>query len=161
MTELDLTPHDPDPGGSKGTRSASIRNFAIVGAVCLVLAFVLYQAIVSARVFFLNVDEAVAQRAELGDQTFRMQGTVVSEDGIDPVGALVFSVAFDDVTAVVRHTGDEPSNLFGIGEKVVVQGHWDGEIFQSHQVLIKHSEEYIEDNPDRLEYDVDPAVSPE
>lgn len=158
MTELDLTPHEPGGSEPKGGRSASVRNIAIMGIIGLVLVFVLYQAISSARVFFLNVDEAVAQQADLGTQTFRMQGTVVSESGVDDVGALVFVVAFDDAKAEVRHTGDEPSNLFGIGEKVVVQGHWEGDVFQSHQIVIKHSEEYIEDNPDRLDYELDPAT---
>lgn len=130
---------------------------AIMGLIGLVLVFVLYQAITSARVFFLNVDEAVEQRDDLGTETFRMQGTVVSESGVDDVGALVFSIAFADETAEVRHTGDEPSNLFAVGQKVVVQGHWERQVFQSHQVLIKHSEEYIEDNPARLEYELEPA----
>lgn len=157
MTELDLTPHEPSGSSSRRSRSASLRNVAIMGVIGLVLVFVLYQAITSARVFFLNVDEAVEQRDDLGTQTFRMQGTVVTESGIDEVGALVFTVAFADKTADVRHTGDEPSNLFSVGQKVVVQGHWEREVFQSHQIVIKHSEEYIEGNPDRLEYELEPA----
>lgn len=152
MTELDLTPaeHAPTP--------RSWRNWVILGALGLVAAFVLYQALVSARVFFLNVDEAVAQRSELGEDTFRLQGTVISEPIDEVDGALVFTVSFGGVDARVRHVGDEPSDLFRLGEQVVSEGHWRGDTFQSNQVLVKHSEEYVEDNPNRVEYELDETV---
>ncbi|MCP3990817.1 MAG: cytochrome c maturation protein CcmE [Actinomycetia bacterium] len=156
MTDLDLSPRGPaDEGSSSSPRKRSIRNIAVMSILVLVLGFVLFQAITSARVFFLNVDEAVEQRAELGDRNFRMQGTVVSEDGVDDIGALLFDVSFNGETVSVRHTGDEPSSLFAIGEKVVVEGHWQGQVFRSHQILVKHSEEYIEENPDRLDYELE------
>ena len=157
MTELDLTPRDPGEVSRSVGRRRSLRNLVIVGGLTLVLAFVLYQALTSARVFFYNVDEAVERRGELVDQTFRMQGTVVSEPDIDGSGALRFTMAFGDAAAEVRHTGDEPSGLFDTGEKVLVEGRWEGEVFHSHQILVKHSEEYVEDNPERLDYEVEPA----
>ena len=155
--DLDLTPREPNDGGSKGSSKRSLRNTVIVAGFAIVLAFVLFQALSSARVFFYNVDEAIERRDELEDVTFRMQGTVTSEETVDPAGALVFIVAFGDETAEVHHVGDEPSGLFEEGEKVVVEGHWDGEIFRSHQILVKHSEEYVEDNPDRVDYELDPT----
>ena len=158
MTDLDLTPREPSGDRSRDGRRRSLRNVLIVGTLCAVLCFVLYQAITSARLFFYNVDEAVALQGELGSRNFRMQGTVIAENGVDEVGALLFEVAFNDETVVVRHLGDEPSNLFTIGEKVVVEGHWQGGVFQSHQVLVKHSEQYIEDNSDRLSYELEPEL---
>ena len=157
MTELDLTPREPDDasGGTGGSRS--VRNIAVVAVIVLVLGFVLFQALSSARVFFYNVDEAIELRDDLSDQTFRMQGTVVSEEGVDGGGALLFTVAFGGESAEVRHTGDEPSGLFEEGEKVVVEGRWEGDVFHSHQILVKHSEEYVEDNPDRVDYELDPS----
>lgn len=158
MTELDLTPREPDGSSGRG-RGGSVRNILIVGVIAIVLGFVLYQALTSARVFFYNVDEAVERRPELVDQTFRMQGTVLTENGVDESGALLFSVGFADATAEIRHVGDEPSGLFEPGEKVLVEGRWDDDVFLSHQILVKHSEEYVEDNPDRLEYEVDPTAA--
>ena len=157
-SELDLTPRTPGRGPAAVGSSRSIRNIAVVTVLVAVLGFVLYQALTSARVFFYNVDEAVEQRSELEDRTFRMQGTVVSDEGLDETGALLFTIAFGDETAEVRHTGDEPSGLFEIAQKVVVEGRWEDDVFHSHQILVKHSEEYVEDNPERLEYDVDTAV---
>ncbi len=157
--DLDLTPHEPGKSG-RASGGWSTRNVVVVAGFVVVLGFVLYQALTSARVFFYNVDEAVERRAELEDTTFRMQGTVTGEEAVDSTGALVFTVAFGDAAAEVHHVGDEPSGLFEEGEKVVVEGRWDGEVFRSHQVLVKHSEEYVEQNPDRVDYelDADPPV---
>ncbi len=127
----------------------------ILGLLGLAAAFVLFQALTSARVFFLNVDEAVAQRAELGTETFRMQGTVIDEPRTGPGGALLFTISFGGEEAEVRHVGDEPSDLFRTGQPVVAEGRWDGVQFVSTQVVVKHSEEYVEDNPDRVDYELD------
>lgn len=123
--------------------------FAVAGVA------ILYQALTSARVFFLNVDEAVAQRAELGDSIFRLQGTVVSEPDAEDAGELLFTVSYGGEDAEIRHVGDEPSSLFKLGEQVVMIGHWEGQVFESDQILVKHSEEYVEDNPDRVDYELE------
>lgn len=129
-----------------------------MGLLTLVAGFVLYQALTNARVFFLNVDEAIEQRSSLGDETFRMQGTVVTKPENAAEGSLLFTMSFAGETAEVRHVGDEPSNLFKLGERIVAEGHWEGRTFESSQILVKHSEEYVEDNPDRLDYELDQTV---
>lgn len=151
--QLDLTPIDrSEPPGR------SWRNWLIMGLFALAAAFILFQALSEARVFFLNVDEAVAQRADLVDETFRMQGTVVTEAEDGPEGELLFTVSYAGVDAQIRHVGDEPSDLFRLGEQVVVEGQWQGEMFESNQILVKHSEEYVEGNPDRVDYELDETV---
>lgn len=151
---LDLTPRGDDGPGA-GIPRRSMRNRLIAGAIVVVLALVLWQGLTNARVFFLNVDEAIAQRADLGDRTFRMQGTVVSDATTSDTGALLFTVAYNDATADIRHIGPEPSDLFDLGEPVVVEGVWRGEVFESTQILVKHDESYVEDNPERVEYELD------
>ncbi len=153
MTELDLTPQRPRPAESR-----SWRNWIIMGLLAVAAGFVLYQALTSARVFFLNVDEAVAQRSSLGDDTFQIQGTVVTEPEVGEGGLLVFTISYGGQDAMVRHVGAEPSSLFRLGQPVVAEGRWDGEAFQSTQILVKHSEEYVEDNPSRVDYELDNAV---
>ena len=161
MTELDLTPREPDPGTSHTRiKRGPWFNRAIVGGLCLVLGFLVFQALTNAKVFFYNVDEAVANKAELADSTFRMQGTVVTEPATNATGAITFTVAFEDSMAEVRHVGQEPTDLFRIGQPVVVQGHWEGETFQSNQILVKHDESYVEDNPARLDYDLPASTTP-
>lgn len=129
-----------------------------MGLLALAAGFVLYQALTSARVFFLNVDEAVAQRSSLGDETFQIQGTVVTEPDVVDGGSLVFTISYGGEDAVVRHVGAEPSSLFRLGQPIVAEGRWDGDAFQSTQILVKHSEEYVEDNPSRVDYDLDESV---
>jgi len=154
LTDLDLTPRDVPTG-----RSSSLRNWLIVGALALIAGFVLFQALTSARVYFLNVDEAVAQRADLGNDTFNMQGTVISEP-VSTGDAMLFTMTFGGENAEIRHIGAEPTDLFKVGEQVVAKGRWEGTEFVSNQLLVKHSEEYVEDNPDRLNYELDESDDP-
>ncbi len=157
---LDLTPLAPatTPAGAKAAkRRHSTRNWLIMGGLAVVLGLILFQALTSARVYYLNVDEAVARRTELGSRNLRIQGEVTQIDGVDSAGALNFTMQFNGAQARVRHTGDDPSNLFGVGQKAVVDGHWQGDTFLSSQILMKHSESYVEANPDRLQYEERPA----
>jgi cytochrome c-type biogenesis protein CcmE len=152
LTELDLTPRTATgPAAPGAERRRRLRNGAILTVIAVVLGLVLYQALSSARVYFYNVDEAVERRAELGEDRFRMQGAVVDENGVDASCALLFSVAFGEAATEVRHVGDEPSGLFELGQNVVVEGHWDGDVFVSDQILVKHSETYVEANPERFD----------
>lgn len=157
---LDLTPLAPlatPTAKAAARRRHSTRNWLIMGGIAVVLGFLLYQALTSARVYYLNVDEAVARRTELGSRNLRIQGEVTQIDGVDPSGALNFTMQFNGAQARVHHVGDDPSNLFAVGQKAVVDGHWQGDVFSSSQILMKHSESYVEANPDRLQYEERPG----
>ena len=143
MTEIDLSPRELPPP------KRSVRNWIIVGGLLAVGAFVISQALGSAAVFYLNVDEAQEQKADLADDTFRMQGSVVSEPATDANGAIEFVVGWEGVTQRVRHVGEEPTDLFALGQSVIVEGRFLGDVFQSNQILVKHSESYVADNTDR------------
>ncbi len=146
--DLDLTPKQVDDDVVSGPKR-KWRNWLIVGLFAGALCVLLFQALTSARVFFYNVDEAVAERVELGDSTFRLQGTVVDEPVEDSTGAMIFTVGHNGVQATVRHIGEEPTDLFEVGIPVVAEGRWDGEAFESQQLLVKHSEAYVADNDER------------
>ena len=89
----------------------------------IALVFVAYQGLNNATLFFRNADEAVAQRAELGDKRFRLQGTVV-EGTVQPDGTTVrFDVTYNGVEVPVQHLGDPPE-LFQPDIPVVLEGHW-------------------------------------
>lgn len=144
-SELDLTPqHVADSAISAPKRRW--RNWLIIGVFVSAMGVLVFQALTSARIFFYNVDEAVADRAELADSTFRMQGTVVDEPVEDSTGAMIFTVGHNGVQATVRHVGEEPTDLFEVGIPVVAEGRWDGDAFESQQLLVKHSEAYVADN---------------
>lgn len=142
--ELDLTPRTTGPRGRRGL-VASLVLVAVVGA----LAFVAIKALGEASLFFLNADEAVAQREDLGTDRFRLQGTVVDGTVEETDDGVAFEVEFNDVTVDVVHEGDPPE-LFQPDIPVVLEGNWEGEVFASDRILVKHSSEYEAENEDRL-----------
>jgi len=142
--ELDLTPRTKETRRRRGLPAA-----LVLVAVVAALGFIAVKALGDATLFFRNVDEAVEQRAELGDDRFRMQGTVVDGSVDETDDGVSFQVEFDGVTADVVHRGDPPE-LFQPGIPVVLEGNWDGEVFASDRILVKHSSEYEAENEDRL-----------
>jgi cytochrome c-type biogenesis protein CcmE len=114
------------------------------------LGFLVYQGLGNATLYFRTADEAVAQRAELGDRRFRIEGDVVAgsirEEGAD----VYFTIASKNVTVGVRHDGQEPSELFQPGIPVVLEGRFQGDQFVSDRILVKHSETYVAENPGRV-----------
>jgi cytochrome c-type biogenesis protein CcmE len=125
----------------------------VLAVVIVAVGVVVYQALSSASLYFYNVDEAVAQRDELGDDRFRMQGVVVGAPE-ETAGGIAFEIAFDGEQAAIRHEGDPP-DLFEPGIPVVLEGRWRGTggdaVFASDRILVKHSEEYEAENEERLD----------
>ena len=124
------------------------------GAVLLVVAFavaglLLWKGLTNATVYFKTVDEAVAQRASLGDRRFRLEGVVEEGSVKTRNGGVDFVVTENDAEVRVHHTGDPPE-LFKPNIPVVLEGHFQGDTFRSDRILVKHTEEYREDNPDRV-----------
>ncbi|HVL28741.1 MAG TPA: cytochrome c maturation protein CcmE [Acidimicrobiales bacterium] len=126
------------------------RRLWIAGAVVLAaLAFLVVKGLGNATLYFRTADEAVAQREALGERRFRIQGTVVP-GSVQPVGHdVAFEIEANGVAVAVLHRGDPPE-LFQPGIPVVLEGRFQGERFASDRILVKHSETYVADNPQRL-----------
>jgi cytochrome c-type biogenesis protein CcmE len=126
--------------------------YAVLVAVALGLVVVVWQALTSASLYFYNADEAVEQRAELGDKRFRLQGTVLGDSIEQTDDGVAFTVAYDGVSVDVRHQGDPPE-LFQPGIPVVLEGRWSAssDVFASDTIKVKHSPEYEAEHEDRLE----------
>jgi cytochrome c-type biogenesis protein CcmE len=155
---LDLTPRAAGPAR---TGSAGRRRWVAVGVLVVLaglLAFIVVQAR-GASLYYRNADEAVAQKASLGTDRFRLQGVVVGKPS-DAGDAVMLTVAYKGVAVKVRHTGSEPP-LFKAGLPVVCEGHWNaaGTEFESSRLLVKHTEnykkaddgDYEEQHPDRVD----------
>ena len=127
-------------------------------ALVLILAavgFLLWRALGTATVYFRTADEAVAQRAELGNRKFRVEGVVQTGTIRQQGGELHFVIYGDRGAQVpVVHTGGQPTGLFKENIPVVLEGRWgkgaEAGTFRSDQVIVKHSETYRADNPDRV-----------
>jgi len=120
-----------------------------VGLLIVALGVVLFTGLNNAAVFYKNVDEAVAERQDLGDQRFRMQGNVV-EGTINKTDAGVsFVIAYGDARLNVVNSG-APPELFNAKIPVILEGEFVGNEFHSDQILIRHDNTYDEKNPDRV-----------
>lgn len=121
--------------------------------VVAALAYLVWQGLGNATVFFKTADEAVAQRAQLGTHRFRLEGTVVAGTTRATGNSLSFRVTSKGVEVPVIHTGDEPP-LFRsatIPPPVVLEGHFSGDTFLSDRILVKHTESYTAQHPDRVD----------
>ncbi|MGH9273728.1 MAG: cytochrome c maturation protein CcmE [Acidimicrobiales bacterium] len=145
---MELTPR-PAPAAH---RRRSPWAYGALVAVLLGLGVVVYQGLTSASLYFYNADEAVAQRDDLGDKRFRLQGTVLGDSIVPTDQGVDFTIAFNGVHVDVRHDGDPPE-LFQPGIPVVLEGRWSssGDVFSSDTIRVKHSEQYQADNGDRLD----------
>jgi len=154
----DLTPRPPTTKKSRG------RNPFVYGVLALIvvaIGFVVFQGLNNAALYYRNADEAVREKASLGTNEFRVQGTV--QNDVARVGNDVeFSIQFpadqppsDANTIRVHHVAGDPPELFKAGVPVVLEGKWseDGSFFISTRILVKHTEEYKEANPDRVNSD--------
>ncbi len=128
-----------------------LRLGLVVAAIAGAIAFLLLQGLGSATTYFRNADEAIAQRAELGDDRFRLQGTVVEGSVRRDGEAVVFQVAYDCAFVPVRHQGDPPE-LFKEGIPVVLEGAYSSgdEVYASDRILVRHTSEYRTEESDRL-----------
>jgi len=126
------------------------RRLWVAGAVVLAaLGFLVFQGLGNATVYFRTADEAVAQRSTLGTRRFRLEGTVVSGSVAESRGDVAFRVANNGVEVPVVHRGDPPE-MFRADVPVVLEGHFQGEGFASDRILVKHSENYEADHPERV-----------
>ncbi len=170
MSELDLTPRDIEASLERPRRKL-VPTILLV-AVIAGIGFLLVRTLGDAALFFYNADEAVERRDELVDQRFRVQGTPfgepieteVTRNGRTDVG-VVFPIQFEGAIVDVVHIGS-PAELFQPGVPVVLEGTWtaglpqgvssiegganDGWHFASNDMVVKHDNEYRNDNRERL-----------
>jgi len=141
---LRIPPHAASPGTSHRLR------YAVVGLVLLgSLGFLVFKGIGSALDFYLTADQAVAQKATLGSKTFNLEG-LVKPGSIHPTrGGVDFVVTSGPVHLQVDNTGSPPE-LFQSDIPVIAVGHFDGSLFVSDQILVKHSSDYIAAHPARV-----------
>lgn len=125
-------------------RRQLIALLVIAGAV----AFLLLEGLNNATVYFKTADQAVADKAALGTRQFRIEGTV--EPGVRQVGTTTdFSIYANGVRVNVVDSADPPQ-LFKAGVPVVLEGHWNGPVYASDQIMVKHTANYVEAHPERL-----------
>jgi len=128
----------------------SRRRLWLAAAVVLgALGFLLARGLGDAAMYFRTADEAVAQRDELGDRRFRVEGVVVGGTVRRAEDSVRFTIEENGVSLPVRYRGDPPE-LFRPDIPVVLEGRFAGETFASDRIMVKHTEEYRAEHRDRL-----------
>jgi cytochrome c-type biogenesis protein CcmE len=139
----DLPVLDDGPIVADGTtRRPGRGRFVVLGLACVAaLGFLLWKGLTDSAVYYRTVTESV-ERLEAGEaERFRMAGDVV-DGSVDPTdGGVEFRITDGTTVARVSHRGDPPE-LFDSGVPVVVEGRWDGDVFRSDRILIRHDNEY-------------------
>jgi cytochrome c-type biogenesis protein CcmE len=136
------------------------RAYISLGAIAVAIGFLVFQGLGNATEYFKTTEEAVAQQASIGSGRFRLEGIVVEGTVCAPTGGGVqFLVETNGKKLGVKHDGDPPE-LFRANIPVVLSGSFDaklarltdvdGPTFRSDLVMIKHSNEYIQKNKDRV-----------
>jgi cytochrome c-type biogenesis protein CcmE len=157
---VDLTPRTGPGGPDSAVASAPRRRapsskrrkigVSVVLAVLLAaMAIILFEGLSNATMYFYNADEAVAKKTSLEDKRFRLQGQVVPGTVRDTGETVDFDVTFNGVTVAVQNQGSPPE-LFQEGIPVVLEGKWQGDVFASDRILVKHTSEYKAANPGRV-----------
>ena len=127
-----------------------------LAVIVAAVGFLVWRALGTATVYFKTADEAVAERATLGNHRFRIEGVVQTGTIKQEADVLRFVIYGDRGAQVpVVHRGGQPTGLFKENIPVVLEGRWgsgaDEGSFASDRVIVKHSETYRMKNPDRVD----------
>jgi cytochrome c-type biogenesis protein CcmE len=147
----DLTPRpQPTTDSRPNRRRRRIVPMLVLGAVVVAGGVIVTQFLTSAVDYYCNVDEVGVRSGCDDDRRLRIQGTV-DQGSIDVSrGVTSFTVSFNGTTMPVRYDG-EPGGIFKECIPVVVHGRVDGEVFVGDRVEVKHSNEYVAVNSDRID----------
>jgi cytochrome c-type biogenesis protein CcmE len=152
MADLDLTPRSPapgDPGESSRRRRRPWLPIVVLAAVLVAGGVIVTQFLRSAVDYYCNVDEVGVRDGCDADRRIRLQGTVdegsVVRDGSDTE----FTISFNGATMPVHYRG-EPGGIFKECIPVVVHGVIEQGELQGDRVEVKHSDEYVSVNDERV-----------
>ncbi len=114
------------------------------GLLAILVGFLMFN-IRDNLVYYKVPDEVVGDASILVSDRFRLGGQVVPGSISSDESTVTFSVTDGKQTMVIVHQG-APQQLFQEGVGVVVEGTWDGDVFSSDSMIIKHDEQYRTDD---------------
>src|SRR5262245_46856052 len=124
-------------------------RYVIAAVVCCGVVVFMLTVLQKNVVYLKPVSEAVSQREQQGDRSFRMGGTVLAGSIETPNGGGAdFVLTEGGKTARVQYSGSPP-DLFKDCAPVVVEGHWQGTTFVTNRLLIRHGNEYKPPSDDK------------
>ncbi|MEX2625784.1 MAG: cytochrome c maturation protein CcmE [Ilumatobacteraceae bacterium] len=144
----DLAPRPAPP--ARRSRRRRVLPMLVLGLVIVAGGVIVVQFLTSAVDYYCNVDEVGVRDGCDEDRRLRIQGTVDEGSIESERGVTTFTLSFNGETRPVRYDG-EPGGIFKECIPVVVHGALDGQTFVGDRVEVKHSEEYVAVNSDRVD----------
>lgn len=149
---------------SLAPRTSNKKPFLALGLVVVAIGFVLVRGLKSSVSYFLRTDEAIARMDTLGEKRFRLQGFVSDGSVVNTDKLVTFDVEVNG--AIVHVTFNKtPPELFRNNIPVVIAGQFAPNqlnrpagtkpLFLGDEIQIKHDENYIQKNKDRMAGAVD------
>jgi cytochrome c-type biogenesis protein CcmE len=150
MSDMDLSPRTTDTGAAAPpTRKRNWLAVAVLALVVVAGGVIVTRFLNEAVDYYCNVDEVGVRSGCDEDRRIRLQGTVdegsVEQDGSDTR----FTISFNGATMPVHYRG-EPGGIFKECIPVVVHGVIEDGELQGDRVEVKHSDEYVSVNDDRV-----------
>lgn len=127
-------------------RRYRLAALAVLGVAVVLLGVLFVGNINGNLVYFLTPDEALAQKADFTDHRRFQIGGLVEEDSVestpDGLRFVVVSGTGPDAAAVRVAYEGSPAQMFRPGIGVVLEGSWNGDIFDADTMIVKHDENY-------------------
>lgn len=146
---LNLAPRT-EAGTARKRRKLRWGPIAVLALVLIAGGVVITQFLGNSLDYYCNVDEVGVKGACSGDRTLRVQGTVERGSLSKEDTQTRFVIAFNGKTIPVVYDGD-PGGMFQECVPVVVRGRVEEGTFLGNQVEVKHSNQYVAENKDRID----------
>lgn len=148
---MDLAPRTSPDNAPVAPRRRKVR-FASLAIIALVLiggSVIVTRFLTSAVDYYCNVDEIGSRPGCEAGRQLRVQGMVDKNTLASKFGATTFTMSFNNKTMRVVYSGD-PGGIFQECIPVVAQGRLVGEVFEAIRIEVKHSNEYVAENEQRI-----------
>lgn len=148
----DLSPRTgPDDAPVPARRRRRWLPIVVLAGVLVAGGVIVTQFLRSAVDYYCNVDEVGVRSGCDADRRLRLQGIVERGTVAELGGDTEFEISFNGVRVPVHYDG-EPGGIFKECIPVVVHGRFDSatETFLGDLVEVKHSNEYVAVNDERL-----------
>jgi cytochrome c-type biogenesis protein CcmE len=147
--DMDLSPRTPVAPAGPVRKRRNWLPLLVLGLVVVAGGVIVTQFLTQAVDYYCNVDEVGTRSGCDEDRRIRLQGTV-DEGTVERVAnTTVFTISFNGETLPVSYDG-EPGGIFKECIPVVVHGVIEDGTLLGDRVEVKHSDEYVAVNDERV-----------
>jgi cytochrome c-type biogenesis protein CcmE len=147
--DMDLSPRTPVAPAGPVRKRRNWLPLLVLGLVVVAGGVIVTQFLTQAVDYYCNVDEVGERDGCDEDRRIRLQGTV-DEGTVERVAnTTVFTISFNGETLPVSYDG-EPGGIFKECIPVVVHGVIEDGTLLGDRVEVKHSDEYVAVNDERV-----------